>query len=60
MEKGYITISVPNDITRDEVKEIRKQFQMNPVYQHYKLNILISGYNDMKIVLTDFLKNKPF
>lgn len=60
MGKGFITISVPNNITQDEIKEIRQQFKQDPIYKHYKLNILISGYSDMKIILTDFLRNKSF
>jgi hypothetical protein len=54
MKKQSITISVPNNITQDEIKEIRQLFNE----QHgseYKLNILISGNQDMKTVLKNII-----
>jgi hypothetical protein len=54
MKKQSITISVPNNITQDEIKEIRQIFNE----QHdseYKLNILISGNQDMKTVLKNII-----
>jgi hypothetical protein len=57
MKKQSITISVPNNITQDEIKEIRQLFNE----QHgseYKLNILISGHQDMKTVLKNIIITK--
>lgn len=54
MKKQSITISVPNNTTLEEIKEIRQLF--NEQYGiEYKLNILISGEENMKSVLADFL-----
>jgi hypothetical protein len=57
MKKQSITISVPNNITLEEIKEIRQLFNE----QHgdeYKLNILISGNQDMKTVLKNIITAK--
>jgi hypothetical protein len=54
MKKQPVTISVPSNITQDEIKEIRQIFNE----QHgaeYKLNILISGNQDMKTVLKNII-----
>lgn len=53
MKKQSITISVPNNITKEEIKEIRQLFQCDELSKSYKLNILISGDQDMKSVLAD-------
>lgn len=55
MKKTFITISVPNNITKEEIKEIRQLFQNDELSKSYKLNILISGEEEMKSVLSDFL-----
>lgn len=55
MNKGYITISVPNNTTKEEIEEIRKQFKENKYNQEYRLNILISGTEDTKDVLKEVL-----
>lgn len=55
MKKGYITISVPNNTTKEEIEKIRKQFKENKYDQEYRLNILISGTEDMKDVLKKVL-----
>lgn len=60
MGKGYITISVPVGTTREEILEIRKQFQKDQMSQWYKLNILISGNSDIKPILVNFIKDKIF
>ena len=57
MKKQSITISVPNNTTQDDIKEIRQLFNE----QHgseYKLNILISGNQDMKTVLKNIIITK--
>lgn len=57
MKKQSITISVPNNTTQDDIKEIRQLFNE----QHgseYKLNILISGNQDMKTVLKNIIVTK--
>lgn len=56
MDKGTITISLPNNATEEEIKEIRTQFKEDNKYKHYRLNIIISGPNDFKQNLKDFLK----
>lgn len=54
MKKQSITISVPNNTTQEEIKEMRQLF--NKQYGvEYKLNILISGEEKMKHVLANFL-----
>lgn len=53
MEKGIISIFVHNDITKEEVREIRKQYNS----KEYKLNIFVSGNDDLKINLKNFLKS---
>ena len=55
MKKESITISVPNNITKEEIKVIRQLFQNDKLSKSYKLNILISGEYEMKSVLADFL-----
>lgn len=56
MKKGSITISVPSTITQEEIKEIRTQFKQSEQYNDYKLNILISGNEDLKENLKNLLK----
>lgn len=56
MKKGSITISVPSTTTQEEIKEIREQFKQSEQYENYKLNILISGNEDLKENLKNFLK----
>ena len=56
MKKGIITISVPSTITQEEIKEIRTLFKQNKPYNDYKLNILISGNEDLQENLKNFLK----
>lgn len=56
MKKGSITISVPSTTTQEEIKEIREQFKKNEAMKDYRLNILISGNEDLKENLKNFLK----
>ena len=56
MKKGIITISVPSTTTQEEIKGIRAQFKQSEQYKDYKLNILISGNEDLKENLKNFLK----
>ena len=56
MDKGTITISLPSNTTPEEIKEIRTQFKQCKQYKDYKLNILISGNEDLKENLKKFLK----
>ena len=42
--KSNITISVPNDITTDEIKNIRQEFSKSEISKDYRLNIIISGH----------------
>ena len=41
--KGNITISVPNNITKEELKTIRQEFNQSTMSKDYRLNIIISG-----------------
>ena len=43
-KKGNITISVPNDITAEDIKNIRKEFNESELSKEYRLNIIISGH----------------
>jgi hypothetical protein len=42
-KKGNITISVPNDTTAEDIKNIRQEFSNNKLSKEYRLNIIISG-----------------
>lgn len=55
MNKGIITIFVGSDITQEEIKEIRTQFNKE-CKNKYILNIVISGKEDFKNDLKNFLK----
>lgn len=53
MDKGIITLSVDKNATQDDIKAIREQFKKdNP---NYKLNIVVSGEQDMKLSLSNFI-----
>ena len=41
--KGNITISVPNNITKEEIKKIRQEFNESELLKEYRLNIIVSG-----------------
>ena len=43
-KKGNITISVPNDTTVEEIKNIRQEFNESELSKEYRLNIIISGH----------------
>ena len=58
MNKGIITISVEKNITQEEINEIRKTFKNSEHYKDYILNIMISGNEDMKVTLGNFLKER--
>lgn len=53
MKKGIISIFVNNDISKEEIDEIRKLYNE----KDYKLNIFVSGKDDLKINLKNFLKS---
>lgn len=58
MDKRVITINIEKNITQDEIKEIRKQFKESEYYKDYILNIIVSGEEDIKDNLKDFLLSK--
>lgn len=58
MEKRTITISVDQHTTQEEIKKIRTQFKESELYKDYRLNIIVSGSEDMKDNLKDFLLSK--
>ena len=53
--KGNITISVPNDTTSEEIKNIRKEFNESELSKEYRLNIIVSGHADLVSNLGAFL-----
>ena len=55
-KKGTITMSVPNDTTAEQIKEIREQFKQSEDAKNYRLNIIISGTADPIENLGAFLK----
>lgn len=44
--KSSITISVPNNTTAEEIKNIRQEFNASELSKEYRLNIIISGCAD--------------
>ena len=54
-KKGSITITVPNNTTADEIKNIRQDFNKNELSKEYRLNIIISGIEEPIINLGAFL-----
>jgi hypothetical protein len=58
MSKGTITISVPNGTTHEEIKQIRNEYKQSEHYKDYKLNIIISGEDDIKKALSRFLAER--
>lgn len=56
MDKGTITISVPNGTTQEELKKIRQQFNHGKYAKDYRLNIIVSGAGDHVENLGAFLK----
>lgn len=56
MKKGSITISIPLTTTHEEIKEIRERFKKNEAMKGYKLNILVSGDEEFKENLYNFVK----
>jgi hypothetical protein len=53
--KGYITISVPNNTTQEDIKKIRYEFSQSEYAKDYKLNILVSGNEDIKKTLSNII-----
>ena len=51
MDKGTITISVPNNITYDELRKIRQDHK----HKDYRINILISGRESMVENISNFI-----
>ena len=53
--KNNITISVPGDITEEEIKNMRKEFKESELSKDYRLNIIVSGCADTVSNLGAFL-----
>ena len=53
--KDSITISVPCDMTAEEIKNIRKEFNESELSKDYRLNIIVSGFADPVSNLGAFL-----
>ena len=58
MKKGIITIGVDNKTTQEEIEEIRKNFKESDLANRYRLNILISGDDDIELSLSSFLAER--
>jgi hypothetical protein len=56
MDKRIITIGVDQNTTQEEIKKIRTQFKESGLYKDYQLNIIVSGGEDIKENLKDFIK----
>ena len=56
-KKANITISVPNNITAEEIKNIRQEFKSSELSKDYRLNIIISGHADPTSNLGVFLSS---
>lgn len=54
-KKSNITISVPNDTTAEDIKNIRQEFNKSELSKEYRLNIIISGYAEPISSLGAFL-----
>lgn len=54
-KKGNITISVPNNTTTEEIKNIRQEFKKSELSKEYRLNIIISGFTEPTSNLGAFL-----
>ena len=51
MDKRTITISMPKNSTQEEIMAIRNKYK-----DLYKVNIIISGNNNPKDIIKNFLK----
>ena len=56
MDKQVVTISVGNNITQEEINEIRKIFEQNEKHKNCVLNIIICGHDNFKQNIKDFIK----
>lgn len=52
LDKGTITISVNN---KEDIKNIRHEFSKSEYAKDYKLNILVSGNEDLKTTLSNII-----
>ena len=51
MNKGIITISLPNGSSQDDILAIRNKYK-----DKYKVNIIISGTKNPSAIIKNFLK----
>ena len=56
MDKQIVTISVGKNITTEEINEIRKIFKQNEKHKNCILNIIVSGNDDFKENIKNFIK----
>lgn len=54
-KKGSITISVPSDISEEEIKNIRQEFYKSELSKEYRLNIIVGGHEDPVLNIGAFL-----
>ena len=54
MDTGSITISVPSNITHEELKQIRQQYS----HKDYRVNILVSGSESIVDNISNFIIGK--
>lgn len=53
MKKETIMISMPKGSTQEEINTMRNKYK-----DKYKVNIIISGNNDPKDIIKNFLKSR--
>lgn len=58
MDKKIITIGVAKNTTQDEIKNIRQNFKNSELYKDHKLNIIVSGNEDIQQNLAFLLLDK--
>lgn len=51
MDKKIITISMPKNSTQEEIMAVRNKYK-----NQYEVNIIISGNNNPKDIIKNFLK----
>jgi protein involved in ribonucleotide reduction len=55
-ERTYITITVANNTTKEEMNEIRQLLKKDNKYKDYTLNIIVSGNENFQNNLYNFIK----
>lgn len=53
--KGTITLIVDKSTTQSDLRAIRERYKQDDRYKNYKINIIVSGYGNMKEQLNRFI-----